>query len=211
MPGSLKDYWNEFDWEAELKKDDARINTYMRELPRYIDLPAEDAVIMKHIQDKPELVPFGGDYENTSFAGLFEPPPEEEEDPAFDEEWHKREGADLYIIFGRLAKLWAQFFAGFYGREPTAAGMRILALYGKLMARCADIIDMDEEEYPALKIAIVKRLLADMNGIMGELRSFGTAYPEAASRTDFHFEHIMAIREKMLKLLEKYRSRKNGK
>ena len=22
MPGPLKDYWTEFDWEAELKKDD---------------------------------------------------------------------------------------------------------------------------------------------------------------------------------------------
>ena len=210
MPGPLKDYWNEFDWESELKKDDARINTYMQELPRYIDLPSEDAVIMKSIQEKPELVPFGGDYQNTSFAGLFEPA-DDEEDPAFDEEWHKREGADFYIIFGRLAKLWAQFFAGFSGRETTAAGMRILAFYGKLMARCADIIDMEEDEYPALKIAIVKRLLADMNGIMGELRAFGTAYPEAASRTDFHFEHIMAIREKMLALLGKYRSGKQGK
>ena len=28
MPGPLKDYWTEFDWEAELKKDDARISTY---------------------------------------------------------------------------------------------------------------------------------------------------------------------------------------
>ena len=46
MPGPLKDYWTEFDWEAELKKDDARISTYMLELPRYIDLPSEDAVIM---------------------------------------------------------------------------------------------------------------------------------------------------------------------
>ena len=72
MPGPLKDYWTEFDWEAELKKDDARISTYMQELPRYIDLPSEDAVIMKHIQDKPELVPFGGDYNNSSLAGLFE-------------------------------------------------------------------------------------------------------------------------------------------
>ena len=46
MPGPLKEYWNEFDWERELKKDDARISTYMSELPRYIDLPSEDAVIM---------------------------------------------------------------------------------------------------------------------------------------------------------------------
>ena len=61
MPGSLKDNWNEFDWEHELRKDDERVAAYMDELPRYIDLPAEDTVIMKHIQEKPGLVPTDGD------------------------------------------------------------------------------------------------------------------------------------------------------
>ena len=119
MPGPLKDYWTEFDWEAELKKDDARISTYMQELPRYIDLPSEDAVIMKHIQDKPELVPFGGDYKNSSLAGLFENT-DYEEDITFSEEWQKRDGSDFYIVLGRLSKLWAQYFASLGGRRPSA-------------------------------------------------------------------------------------------
>ena len=146
MPGPLKDYWTEFDWEAELKKDDARISTYMQELLRYIDLPSEDAVIMKHIQDKPELVPFGGDYKNSSLAGLFENT-DYEEDITFSEEWQKRDGSDFYIVLGRLSKLWAQYFASLGGRGETVGGMRILCFYGKLMARCADIIDMEEELY----------------------------------------------------------------
>ena len=206
MPGSLKDYWNEFDWEAELKKDDARISTYMQELPRYIDLPSEDAVIMKHIQDRPELVPFGGDYRDSTLAGLFDSGTDYEEDVAFGEDWQKRDGSEFYIVLGRLAKLWAQYFALLSGHEETTAGMRILALYGKLMARCADIIDMDEEEYPALRIAIVKRLLADVNLQLGEFRTFGSRFPKSTAKTDFHFEHLMLLREKMLNLLEKYRS-----
>ena len=59
MPGPLKENWNEFDWERELRKDDARVSTYMSELPRYIDLPDEDGVIMKQIQRRPELIPQG--------------------------------------------------------------------------------------------------------------------------------------------------------
>ncbi|MBR4666765.1 MAG: hypothetical protein IKO93_23050 [Lentisphaeria bacterium] len=61
MPGSLKDNWDEFDWEKELRKDDERVAAYMDELPRYIDLPSEDAVIMKHLKEKPGLVPPDGD------------------------------------------------------------------------------------------------------------------------------------------------------
>ncbi len=210
MPGPLKDYWTEFDWEAELKKDDARISTYMQELPRYIDLPSEDAVIMKHIQDRPELVPFGGDYKNSSLAGLFENT-DYEEDITFSEEWQKRDGSDFYIVLGRLSKLWAQHFATLSGRGETVGGMRILCLYGKLMARCADIIDMEDEEYPALRIAIMKRLLADANLLLGEFRSFSSRFPASRAKADFHFEHVIVLREKMLTLLEKYRSGGNEK
>ena len=210
MPGPLKDYWTEFDWEAELKKDDARISTYMQELPRYIDLPSEDAVIMKHIQDKPELVPFGGDYKNSSLAGLFENT-DYEEDITFSEEWQKRDGSDFYIVLGRLSKLWAQYFASLGGRGETVGGMRILCFYGKLMARCADIIDMEEDEYPALRVAIMKRLLADVNLLLGEFRLFGSKFHDKKKKTGFHFEHVIVLREKMLTLLEKYRSGKNEK
>ena len=72
MPGSLKDNWDEFDWEKELRKDDERVAAYMDELPRYIDLPSEDAVIMKHLKEKPGLVPPDGDYAGTFLDNIFE-------------------------------------------------------------------------------------------------------------------------------------------
>ncbi len=211
MPGALKDYWNEFDWEVELKKDDARIRTYLQELPRYIDLPSEDAVIMKRIQDKPELVPLNGDYSNSSLSGLFEEEPEDFEEDIPMEEWQKQDGTDFYLVFSRLAKLWAQHFASLQNRDTTGSGMRVLCLYGKLMARCADVIDMSEAEYPPLRIAIVKRLLADINLLLGELRAFGSRFPESSEKADFHFEHVMLLREKMLDLLDRFRSGKQDK
>ena len=54
MADFRKDQWDEFAWEKELKKDDRRIEAYMQELPRYIDLPSEDDLIMKRVMEKPE-------------------------------------------------------------------------------------------------------------------------------------------------------------
>ena len=33
--------WSEYDWEREIRKDDARVSAYITELPRYIDLPGK--------------------------------------------------------------------------------------------------------------------------------------------------------------------------
>ena len=207
MSGVLKDKWNEFDWEAELKKDDERVAAYMQELPRYIDLPSEDAVIMKHIQEKPGLVPADGDYSGTFLDDMFDND-EENAEADFSEDWQKRDGADFSIAASRLARLWAMYFASDSAPEITIRGMRILCLYGKIMARSCDLIDMDEEEYPALRIALTKRLLADLNSLMGEFRTLSEKHPEAAAKADFHFDQLMTFRGKVLNLLKKYRSPK---
>lgn len=204
MPGSLKDHWNEFDWERELRKDDARVAVYMDELPRYIDLPAEDAVIMKHIEEKPGLVPADGDYSGTFLDNMFEPEPEDG-DADFTEDWQQRDGAEFFIAASRLARMWAQF--GAWSDDPAAVrtNLRILCLYGKIMARSGDLIDMEEDDYIQLRIALVKRLLSDINELMGEFSSLPERHPVPSACAEFHFESLMTFREKLLDLLKKYR------
>ena len=204
MPGSLKDNWNEFDWECELRKDDERVAAYMDELPRYIDLPAEDAVIMKHIQETPGLVPADGDYSGTFLDNMFEP--EEEAEADFTDDWQKKDGADFFIAAGRLARLWAQDFAQESSPEILCPGMRILCLYGKIMARSGDLIDMDDGDFIPLRVALVKRLLADVNCLMGEFSSLPDLVPAVRESADFHYDSLMTFRDKLLNLLKKYRS-----
>ena len=204
MPGSLKDHWNEFEWESELRKDDARVAAYLDELPRYIDLPAEDAVIMKQIQEKPGLVPADGDYSGTFLDNMFEPE-EESGEVDFTEDWQQKDGAEFFIAGGRLARLWAQFFARETAPEVTRHGMRILCLYGKIMARSGDLIDMEEDDYVPLRIALVKRLLADVNELMGEFSVLSGLVPAVQEAADFHFENLLSFRDKLLDLLRKYR------
>ena len=205
MPGALKDHWNEFDWELELRKDDARVAAYMDELPRYIDLPAEDAVIMKHIQEKPGLIPADGDYSGTFLDNMFEP--EEEGEVDFSEDWQQRDGAEFFIAASRLARMWAQF--GAWTDEPAAVriNLRILCLYGKIMARSGDLIDMEEDDYIPLRIALVKRLLSDVNDLMGELSALTDRHPVPPPCVEFHFDSLMTFREKLLELLKKYRGK----
>ena len=204
MPGSLKDKWNEFDWERELRKDDARVAAYMDELPRYIDLPAEDAVIMKHIQEKPGLVPADGDYSGTFLDNMFEP--EDEGEAEVTEDWQKKDGADFFIAASRLVRLWAQNLAQESSRDILRPGMRILCLYGKIMARSGDLIDMDDGDYIPLRIALVKRLLADVNSLMGEFAALPDLVPDTRESADFHYESLMTFRDKLLNQLRKYRS-----
>ena len=207
MPGSLKDHWDEFDWEKELRKDDERVAAYMDELPRYIDLPSEDAVIMKHLKEKPGLVPPDGDYNGTFLDNIFEDDFESEDD--FTEDWQKKDGAEFYIAASRLSRLWAQFFALQSDPKITVPAIRILCLYGKIMARSGDLIDMADDDYVALRIALVKRLLADVNELMGLFTSVRETFSDSsdcAECADFHFEGLMTFREKLFSLLKKYRT-----
>ena len=207
MPGSLRDHWDEFDWEKELRKDDERVAAYMDELPRYIDLPSEDAVIMKHIQEKPGLVPPDGDYSGTFLDGMFDS--EAESDVDFSEDWQKKDGAEFFIAASRLARLWAQFYAAQADPGFTVPAIRILCLYGKIMARSGDLIDMADDDYVPLRIALVKRLLADVNDLMGQFTALREAVPDSADCAecaDFHFDSLLTFREKLLGLLKKYRT-----
>lgn len=204
MSDAFKDHWNEFQWEKELRKDDARVAAYMQELPLYIDLPSEDEVIMKHIQEKPGLVPADGNLAGTFLDNMFND--EEEAEIDLSDDWQKRDGADFYVAASRLARMWALYFAKDISAEVTLFGMRILCLYGELMARSGDLIDMEDEEYLALRIAICKRLLRIVNDLMGEFRTLQNHYPNATEKADFYFDQLLIFRDKLLTLLKKYRS-----
>ena len=75
-----KEKWNEFDWELELRKDDARVNAYAADLPKFIDLPDEDGVIMNRMRKRPDLAPAGGDWSKLGPVPYDRDDDEEDED-----------------------------------------------------------------------------------------------------------------------------------
>ncbi len=164
----LKEQWTEFDWERELRKDDARIHAYFQELPGVIDLPKEDEIIYGAIRKQKKLAPADGNWdfqtENSDAIPRMEDM-DEEERKQLEAEWMNREGTWAYILCCRLARrICALFAAGETGLAPA------VGLLGRMMARMMDLIEMEENEYPALRIALSKRFLADTNDLLGLLR-----------------------------------------
>lgn len=198
---------SEFDWEKEIRKDEARINSYLKELPNFIDLPNEEEMIMKKLQKHPELIPQNVDWDNISFSEMFD---DFDDDFFFSDDWQKKEGADVYILLEKLAYQWGVVFASALKKDEMPAGLAIICLFGKILARTADILDIDQEELPNLKIALCKRIVADINRLSGDLSAMSERYKKLSSLINNHQERLKAVREKIIDILEKTRKLPGG-
>lgn len=208
-----KEKWNEFDWELELRKDDARVNAYAADLPKYIDLPDEDGVIMNRMRKRSDLAPAGGDWSKLG------PVPydrdddgeDDEEDAPQDANWKKAPCAPVFRGAAQLTRDWSAFYAVSGEKELLVPTMRILCLYGKLMARSGDIIDMalDPEDAPRsrpLKIALCKRLLADINTLIGELFKLHAFSPVVERKCHEHEGALTQLHDILLDVLTALRA-----
>lgn len=206
MPSSLKEQWSEFDWEKELRKDDERVNVYFRELPKYIDLPGEDEVICKSIQRRRDLAPHGSEWPfhapGSEPAEPDDSPETEEERKRWDSEWQKREGAETYILCGRIARDLCTIFSEKSPDVKTSRNlMRALCLVGKMMARSTDLIELEPGELPALRVALCKRLASDANDILGILDSFEPADADSDEILGSAYAGVHEAREQVLDIL----------
>ena len=88
--------------------------------------------------------------------------------------------------------------------------MTVLCLYGKLMARSGDIIDMslDEESPPQsrpLKIALCKRLLSDVNALMGHFMKIRRDFPPHAAKCQEHEAVLGQLHDNLLDVMGELR------
>jgi hypothetical protein len=198
-------HWNEFDWESELRRDDARIHAYIGELPRFIDLPGEDDLMMKRMQRDPELIPQNIDWGQAPINSVFDEDAFDEEFPDMDE-WRNRDGADCLMALQKLAKQWCLAFASRIPGNQSGKGMGIIAIYGKITAHLCDITDLSGDAYLSLKKALCKRVLDELNHLIGELAEIGEETPSLEKLIDEHRERLQNLREKMVDLLAKLRN-----
>ena len=215
-----KDKWNEFEWELELRKDDARVNTYANDIPKYIDLPDEDGVIMNRMRKRPDLAPAGGDWNNLGPVPYddWENQDEDPENPPGENSfnWDSTPGAVIYSESSALARDWAVFMSLAENREMLVPAMKILCLYGKIMARSGDVIDMsledEDETLPSrslsLRIALCKRLLADVNTLLGLHSELQGKYPVSRRRSAMHSDALGHLHDAIHDLLIRLRSSK---
>lgn len=212
------DSWDEFDWERAFRQDDERVRLYMRELPGFIDLPEEDELLLAKIAQDPSYVKCDKNLsEKLSSYFISSAEGEEdnrenshEEDP---EAWQKRQGAAPFMLFSDLARLWAQEFARHpAGELPNTPFLRVAVIYGQLMLRSSDLLDLPEGEKrcASLKIAILKRILAGINFLCGELEKLESSFPQLSGIARSHYERLLDMREKLIDLLSLVRKEKAG-
>lgn len=196
---------NEFDWEREIRKDEARINTYLNELNKFLDLPDEENLIMKKLQRNPELIPNNAALSNINFSGFSD---DDEEDFISNEELQKKEGADIYMQIQKLAYHWNNVFASEIKPESIPSGMAITCIYGKLLARLADVLDVGQDVLLNLRIALCKRVIADLSELAKHFDKLAEEQPEIKPVLDTHYSQLHIIREKLIDLLSKTREKK---
>lgn len=199
---------DEFGWEREIRKDEARIHRYMSELHNFLDLPGEEEMIIKSLQKNPELIPQKAEPGSLPFSEFFD---DYEDDFIYSEEWQKKDGSEIYFQLEKLAYHWNAIFASELKKENMAQGMKITCLYGKLLARSTDLLDINAEDFPALRIAICKRLISDFNKIAGEFNKMEDLEPALKILFETHKSHIHILREKIMSLMDRIREKKDKK
>ena len=220
-----KDYFslNEFDWEKEIRKDDEKVSAYISELPTYIDLPGEDAILMRTIRRRL------GVEKDLQLEGEWELGPDGEEPDIVDlvsfnvdENWREAPGGAVYHNCSILARDLCLSAATAPNKELRLRVMRVLTLYGQLMARSADLIEMslqmahavydkEDPEIPEnLRIAIVKRLLFYQNKLTNELRLLESEIPEMTPLLDVHLDASGMMHDYLISLLYSIRENKKA-
>ena len=193
--------WNEFDWEQELQLEDKKINAYTNKLSNFIDLPNEAEIIWKHLNLASALSPalswMEADFEL-----------EEDIDELFFDGIEKKTNSNLYIKLGNLASEFSRIIAASDDDEFIASGMHILCLYGNIISKTLDIIELEGNEIPALKTALSKRIVSNINVLIGSLKKIIKNDPVNAGIIKNQIAELLKYREKILDIRYKCESAK---
>ena len=196
--------WDEFRWEQEIRRDERRINCYFRTLPSCLDLPGEEEMISTTIASQNDLLPA------TASAGTLSVPwsylaPENEGDDEHDDlpsPDMRRPGEHIIEAIDKLATQWNLHCAVTPG--IVYAALSINCAYAKLLARCADFFDVDDNA-PSLKRCLGKRCLRDLNELHSYLEMLRESAASESDFVSFQQKRLVGLREQLSKVLAKCR------
>lgn len=186
--------WNEFQWEKEIRLDEKRISRYFQELPSCIDLPGEEDYIMKKLMGMPDLVPAP----NESFIFDFI---DDDEEFFSSSEWRNRPGAELYDMVQAVSWRWNTILAGNSDSSMLGKGLSITCLFGKTISRIVDMVNSDDN-MPGLKISLLKRILADINTLIGHFNNIAAERHSLIKPVTAICDQLQSCRERTIDLLQ---------
>jgi len=185
-------YWDEFDWEVEFKQEDHKISAYTSELTNFIDLPDEAEIILKHLQKSHLTVPtLVWNESDWGFDG------ENEEDIDLK---NSLVGTDFYLNLGRLASEFSRTMSECINISDISVRLQALCLYGEIMSRSLDLIEIIDADIPSLKIALGKRISSKINHLIGIIDSLSTNDKPNRTLLKNQIYELLRIREKLLNI-----------
>lgn len=207
--------WNEFQWEAEIRKDELRISRYFKALAGCLDLPGEEDLIYKRLMAQPELVPTGVDASAAVMRDIFEGAQagDEEEEGEWEGsggDWRRKPGAEACRRIEYLAGEWNVLAAALETPERMVRALGVSCLFGKLLSRVYSLTDGDGDAPPSLRVSLLKRVLADINDLLGALGQWNADRHVSRERLDWLSDQLQHFREAAIDSLNHYRGDPGG-
>ncbi|MCP4178229.1 MAG: hypothetical protein GY756_10720 [bacterium] len=179
--------WTEHNWEEELRREDAKVNAYLNELPLYLDLPNEEAMIFNKLNEKNILLrdlPIWEDMDlDLDFMNEFSSGIKSEDSI----------NSKLYYSIGSLSTD-INIFASIESSIPIPTSINLLYLFGKLMSLQVDITQTPNNDLPNLKTALQKRQISIINKIIGILNSFDSIKTVNSKKLEKHISNTHKLR-----------------
>ena len=199
--------WNEFRWEKEIRQDEKRIRGYFRILPSCLDLPDEEDSIISKLLAQPDLVPskVSKDKNNGSLDIFFE----DEDDHLDITDLKDRNDSDIFMNLHKLSIKWNILMVHDLRRSLRKQAMTTACIFGTATARSIDVIELEEANIPQFKISLLKRILHDINSLLGHMNSYIRQQHSLKAQIDIFIQHLHSVREKVISVV--HETRKNMK
>jgi hypothetical protein len=197
--------WNEFRWEKEIRQDEKRIRHYFRILPSCLDLPDEEDSIISKLMSQPDLVPSNADISNAeNYLEIFFEGDEEHFDLS---EIKDRHDSEIYLELHKLAVKWNIILIHDLRRSLRRQGIVTTCLFGRVIARSIDVIELEEAQMPEFKISLLKRILRGINDLLGQVNLFSHRQHNLKHQLEIFSHNLHNIREKVIKIIDETRAK----
>ncbi len=200
--------WNEFKWDEVLREIDKGISIYFDELPRFIDLPEEEEILMEKM-----LVCNRGDEYYQILNSIFDSF-EDTGDNDFDffsfqaDNWELRNGAELFREIGDLSEEFAALYASGTAGIDSSDGIFILSYYGIILREIIYMLEAPPDLNHFI-VALAKRIHGHINSLAMNLRRLSSEKPETEAILEKHVLMLARLRGRTVELC--CSSRNDGK
>lgn len=189
-------HWDEFRWEEEIRRDERRISGYFHELAACLDLPDEEQLIYDQLAGRNDFV-----MAETPDAvrNIFS----EDDDDAEAENHAPRRSVESATVdeLDMLAAEWNILISSRSCRAQQNLFLGCSCAFAKLLARCADFLEPDEDCAAPLLRSMGKRTLRDLNETVQFLSCAAEAAPELQEQTAHFISRLGEIRERLVSRL----------